>query len=51
MENNHLWKTLFLVPVPLLAVSLFISICCFRNETVGFLITNGKKAAAKKALE
>lgn len=51
MGNNHLWKTLYTVPIPFLVTSLFICICCFRHETVGFLVANGKKDAAKKALK
>jgi MFS family permease len=43
MNTSHLWKYLFLIPVPLLSISLFISVCCFRNETVGFLVSKGKK--------
>ena len=51
MGDNHYWKILYMVPVPFLAASLFISVCCFRHETVGFLVSKGKKAAAKKALK
>ena len=49
--TSYLWKIVYLIPVPLLSVSLFISICCFRNETVGYLVSKGKKIPAKKALK
>lgn len=37
--------------MPFLAISLFISVCCFRNESVGYLVDNAKEDAAKKALK
>lgn len=51
LQTSQLWKLLYLVPVPLLSISLFISICCFRNETVGYLVSKGKKEQAKKAIK
>ena len=51
MNQDNLWKLIYLIPVPLLCISLTITILFFRNETVGFLISKGKKEDAIKALK
>lgn len=34
-----------------MCIALFISVCCFRNETIGYLVENGKEEECKKALK
>lgn len=51
LKDSMLWKYLYFFPAPFMCISLFISVCCFRNETVGFLVDNAKEEEAKKALK
>lgn len=34
-----------------MCIALFITVCCFRNETIGYLVENGKEEECKKALK
>ena len=50
LEKNQTWKIVYLIPIPLFAMSLLLMLMCVRHESVGHLISKGKKEAAIKAL-
>jgi primosomal protein N' len=50
-EKNTDWKYIYLIPLPLFALALLLTLCCMRNESLGYLVHKKKKEKAMKALK
>jgi uncharacterized membrane protein YgcG len=50
MKASHLYKILYLLPIPMFATSFLLNIMCFRRETMGFYIHKKDKENSIRCL-
>ena len=50
MKESHLYKILYLLPIPMFGASFLLNIMCFRRETLGFYVHRKDKPNSIRAI-